>query len=374
MNPLSQIEISKDALTHNFKALKDFFGKGVKMAPCIKANAYGHGLLECAKVLSKAGADFLCINALFEAEALRKAGIKTPLLVLGYTPLEDLGAAVKLKADLTIYNLETLQALKKLKKPVNVHLKVETGIHRQGVYPKDLPAILKFLKGAKTIKLQGVSMHFANVEDAYNLEFAQIQLREFLSALKIIEDAGFKPPFIHAAASAAAMLMPEARFNMVRPGIATYGLWPSQRTKDSLMERGQSLVLKPVLTWRTQVAQIKDVKAGAKIGYGCTYEMPQDGRIAIVPVGYYDGYVRLLGGKADVLIHGRRAAVLGRVCMNIIMVNITEIPNTELEDDVILLGRMGSEMVSADELASKSGTINYEVTTRLNERIPRVLV
>ncbi len=371
---LTWIEISKEALSSNVKTFRGLVGKNVKLAVAVKANAYGHGLVQTSEVLLKAGTDFLCINALYEAETLRMAGIKAPLLIIGYTPLSDLKKAVELKCDLTVYNLETIRELGKIGKPVNLHLKIETGNHRQGVKPDELPKVLAEFKKHKNLKMAGLSTHFANLEDRINHKYALYQLRQFKKAYRILEENGHAPHYRHSANTAAAILLPEAHFNFVRVGIGAYGLWPSEKTLLAAEHAGINIKLTPALTWKTVVAQVKDVDKGALIGYGCTYEMPKNGRIAVLPIGYYDGYVRLLSSKGHVLIHGKRAPVIGRVCMNMVMVDITHIPNVKLEDEVVLIGKQGKKRVSAEEMAENSQTINYEVTTRINEMISRHLV
>lgn len=374
MKPLNSVEISRSALAHNVGEFRRIVGPDVKLAPAVKANAYGHGLLECAHVFAEAGADYLCVNAAFEAEKLRGAGLKIPILIIGYTPLHDLKTAVELGAELLVYNLETLEALVKLGKTVSVHLKIETGNHRQGVTRSELPSFIEFFKRHPHIQLKGLSTHFANIEDTEHQEYAREQLAEFNAAIRDLENAGLNPPLRHCSNTAATIVLPEARFNMVRTGIGNYGLWPSDETERSAKMAGIRLEFKPALTWKTTVAQIKEVKQGAKIGYGCTYEMPRDGRIAIIPVGYYDGYVRALSNKGAVLIRGQRAPVIGRVCMNIIMVDVSHLTDIDLEDEVVLIGSQGSETITAEDVAEWSNTINYEVTTRINEAIPRALI
>ena len=369
---LTWVEISKQALSSNIKTFRRLVGKDVRLAPAVKANAYGHGLVETSKTFLEAGADFLCINALYEAEELRKAGIKAPILVIGYTALSDLERAVDLDCDLTVYNLETIRALGKLKKAVNLHLKVETGNHRQGVRMEDVPAVLKEFEKHPNLRMAGISTHFANIEDRVNHKYALYQLKGFKKAIRMLEEAGHAPHYRHCANSAAAIVLPEAHFNFVRLGIGAYGLWPSDKTLRAAQHAGIDISLSPALTWKAVVAQVKEIEKGALVGYGCTYEMARKGRIAVLPVGYYDGYVRLLSNKGHVLIRGKKAPVIGRVCMNMIMVDVTQIPEVKLEDEVVLLGEQGKENISAEDMAALSGTINYEVTTRINERIPRM--
>lgn len=371
---LTWVEISKEALTNNVRTFRRLVGNDVKLAPAVKANAYGHGLVETSKAFLEAGANYLCVNALYEAEALRKAGIKAPLLIIGYVALSDLKRALELNCDLTVYNLETIQVLGKLRAPANIHLKIETGNHRQGVKPEDLPVILDEFKKHPHLKMAGLSTHFANLEDRISHSYALYQLKEFKKAYRLLEEHGHAPHFRHTANTAAAILLPEAHFNFVRIGIGAYGLWPSDKTLKAAAHAGINVHLTPALTWKTVVVQVKEVDKGALVGYGCTYEMPKNGRIAVLPVGYYDGFVRLLSNKGFVLIHGKRAPVIGRVCMNMIMVNVSHIPDVKLEDEAVLIGKQGKEEISAEEMGELSQTINYEVTTRINERIPRKLI
>ncbi len=371
---LSWIEISKKALIHNLESFRKLVGSNVVLAPTIKANAYGHGLVECGTVFAEHGAEYLCVNALYEAETLRKAGIKTPILILGYTPLSDLGEIVQLKAETVVYNLETLRALATLDKPVGVHLKIETGNHRQGIDPERLSEFVSLLKKHPRLELKGVSTHFANLEDRTDTHYAHFQLKKFEEAIRLLELQGMAPHYRHCAATAGIVALPEAHFNFVRLGIGSYGLWPSTSTEAAAAKAALGVRLEPALTWKTIVAQVKPVKKGALIGYGCTHEMQHDGTIAVLPVGYYDGFVRSLGNKGFVLIRGKRAPVVGRVCMNMIMVDVSHIPDIKLEDEVILIGAQGGERITAEEMGELSGTIHYEVTTRINERIPRILI
>jgi len=370
---LSWVEISKSALAHNIKSFRKLIGKDKVLGVAVKANAYGHGLLECARIFLKAGADYLCVNAVFEAEELRKAGVKSPILIMGYTPLSDLKKVVQLKCDLVVYNEETIKALGKLGRKADVHLKIETGNHRQGIRLEDLPKISADLNRYKNINVAGISTHFANLEDRINHQYALYQLKEFKKAIRLIEEDGHAPHYRHTASTAATILLPEAHFNFVRVGIGAYGLWPSEKTKKAAKRAGLDIRLKPALTWKSIVAQIKEVKKGSLVGYGCTYEMPRNGRIAVIPVGYYDGYVRALSSRGQVLINGKKAPVIGRVCMNMIMVDVTDISDVKLEDEVVLIGRQGKEQITAEDIGEWSGTINYEVTTRIGERIPRLI-
>lgn len=370
---LTWVEISKSALIHNLQEYRKLVGSNVVLAPAIKANAYGHGLVECGIILAEHGANYLCVNALYEAEALRKAGIQIPILIIGYTPLSDLEDIVRLKAETIVYNLETLHGLAKLDRPVGIHLKIETGNHRQGIEIEHLPEFVALLKRHPKLELKGVSTHFANLEDRLNQHYSRFQLKKFEEAIHALERQGMAPHYRHCAATAGIVAFPEAHFNFVRLGIGSYGLWPSHKTLVAAERLNLRMELQHALTWKTIIAQVKEVKKGAFIGYGCTHEMKQDGKIAVLPIGYYDGFVRALGNKGFVLIRGQRAPVIGRVCMNMIMVDVSRIPHAKLEDEVVLIGAQGKERITAEEVGELSGTIHYEVTTRINERIPRII-
>lgn len=371
---LNWVEISKAALAHNAQVFRKQLGSNVIFAAAVKGNAYGHGMIECVKVFLENGADFLCVNALFEAQKLRKAGIQAPILIIGYVPLADLHTAVALGFHLVVYNSETIEYLARLKQVSKIHLKIETGNHRQGIELNDLQKMLTLIKKYPQVQIVGASTHFANIEDRLNHDYALEQLRLFGQALEMIEKSGIELSYKHCANSAATLIFPESHFNFARPGVGLYGFWPSEKTRLSAERQGLNIELKPALTWKTRIIQIKDVKKGALISYGCTYEMPHKGRIAVLPTGYYDGYPRLLGNKARVLINGQYAPVVGRICMNMFMVDVTDIDGVKLEQEVVLLGKQGKNQVSAEELADWSQTINYEVTTRINERIPRIFI
>ncbi len=223
--------------------------------------------------------------------------------------------------------------------------------------------------------LEGLSSHFANIEDTTDDYYPKFQLENFRQAIDWFKQRDINVPLRHMSCSAASILFPETHFELARVGIGLYGLWPSKETMVSCRLRGQeALRLKPVLSWRARVAQVKNVARGAYVGYGCTYRTTRPTRLAVIPVGYYDGYDRSLSNAAYVLIRGKRAPVRGRVCMNFFMVYITDIPGVKLEDQVTLIGKDGRDKITADQLATLAGTINYEIVSRINPSIPRVVV
>ena len=319
------------------------------------------------------------MNSLEEALIIKKNGVSLPILILGYVALVDLPEAVENEFRLTVYNKETIERLReitsKIKKKAYLHIKVETGTHRQGINKEELISFIKFIKKYPYLSIEGLSTHFANIEDTTDHSYAQKQLDIFNSCIELLKREGISIPVKHTACTAATILFPETYFDMVRVGIGIYGLWPSKETYLSCLLRSRQLVsLKPILTWKTRIAQIKNVPEGAFIGYGCTYKTTRPTKLAVLPIGYYDGYDRKLSNFSYVLIRGKRAPVRGRIAMNMITVDITDIPGVKLEDEVVLLGEQGNEIISAEHLASLCGTINYEIVTRINPLIPRIVI
>lgn len=372
------VEINKNKLLHNLEQFRNLVGEKVKIMGVVKANAYGHGLVEVAGVLSEK-VDWFGVDSLAEALKLRETGLKKPILVLGYTELVDLREAVKNNISLTVYNKETIEKLGKI--PIHnpnlnpkIHIKIETGTWRQGIGESEILDFVKIIKNYPSIEIEGLSTHFANIEDTTDSSYAMQQLATFSRLASTLEKSSIKIPLKHIACSAATILFPETRLDMVRLGISMYGLWSSKETKAVAKNKNVDLNLKPTMTWKTIVAQVKNVAAGTPIGYGLTERVSRDSKIAILPIGYWDGYDRKLSSVGNVLIHGKRCKVLGRVCMNMIIVDVTDLEKIELEDEVVLLGRQGREEIIADDLAEKIGTINYEVVTRINPLIPRVIV
>lgn len=369
------VEVNKKALKNNIGQFQGLISNKVKLMAVVKADAYGHRLVEVAKVVVESGVPWLGVDSVDEAVQLRESGIDAPILILGYTLLSRLEDVVKYDLRQVVYNKETIEKFGSLalKNKVKVHLKVETGTSRQGLEKDELLELAKFIKKHPQIEIEGAYTHYANIEDTTDHSYAQQQLERFKQAVELLEKNNIKIPIKHTACSAAVILFPETYFDMVRLGISMYGLWPSKETFVSAQEKKREIKLESALTWKTKVAQVKKIKAGTPISYGLTERASQDSKIAVLPVGYWDGYDRKLSGVANVLIRGKRCKVLGRVCMNMIMADVSHIPDVKLEDEVVLLGKQGSEEITTDELAQKIGTINYEVVTRINPLIPRII-
>lgn len=370
------IEISKAALLHNLAQLSAFVAP-VPIMSIIKSNAYGHDLIQTAKLIAPRVAWF-GVDSLDEALTLRAVGIKKPILVLDYILPSRLLEAINKDISFTIYNKETLEVLKRLKTklPAKVHIEIETGLSRQGVFPEHIGAYANTLKrlGSRVI-IEGASMHFANVEDTQNLDYAHLQLTRFRQGLDILATHGIKPRMLHTAASAAALLLPEARFDIVRIGIMQFGLWPSNSTKLTLeKEYKTSLNLIPALELKTVVAQVKTIQKGEPVSYGLTERVTKNTRLAVLPVGYFDGIDRKLSSRGHVLIRGKRCKILGRVCMNMCMVDASRVSPLKPNEIVTIIGRDMHQTVTADELAQDGETIHYEFVTRLHPSIPRFFI
>ncbi len=373
------IEISKSALVHNLRVFRELVGSNVKIACIVKANAYGHGLKEIVLILNNTETDWFGVDSLEEALEIRTLKINKPILILGYTPLLKLGEAVENEISLTVYNKESLQKILSLKmeKKAKIHLKVETGLNRQGQKADEILDLAKLIiKNKDFFELEGLSTHFANIEDTLDSSFAFEQLRVFKETIRLLKKNKINPPIKHCAASAAAFLYPETHFNMIRVGISLYGLWPSKETQIALLSKKakRKLSLKPVLTWKSVLAQVKTVDQGESVGYGRTWFASRKSVIGIVPVGYYDGYDRKLSNNSRILINGQSAPVVGRVAMNMIMVDLTNLKKIKTETEVVLIGKNAENEISVDEFARRIGTINYEVVSRINPFLPRVVV
>ncbi len=375
MSSLVWVEIDGKAFEHNLKEMRKGSAPGTAACAVVKSNAYGHGVGLVAPLLTSA--EWLGVNSLEEGLELRSLGVTRRILLLGHVPLAELEAALAADLALTVYNRETIEklnAIRSVPREARVHVKVDTGTSRQGVLPEDLPDFTRLVKGARNVVLEGLSTHFANIEDTLNHDYAKLQIQRFESALQCVEGIAGKIPVVHAACTAAALLFPSTHFTMLRTGIGLYGLWPSRETFLSMREKGASVDFHPALTWKTKIVQIKTLPEGTYVGYGCSYKTTRKTLLGVLPVGYADGYDRALGNRAHVLVRGRRAAVIGRICMNLCMVDLTDVPGVKLEDEVVLLGSSGDERISAETMGEWAGTINYEIVTRISPLLPRKVV
>jgi alanine racemase len=373
--PLSYVELSKKNLIYNIKQFKSLAKKGTKFAVAVKGNAYGHGQNEVAKILEPY-VDYFIVNSVNELELLRKVS-KKKTFVLGYVQKNDLSRAIKLGCILSVFSIEQMLTLSAIAKNVNkvqeVHVPIDAYLGREGFLEKELPKVFTELKKCKNIKLTGIYAHFANIEDTNNFSHAEKQIKKYDGAIELAKKFGYKNLQTHISATSGLLVFEKDKgFNsLIRLGIGVYGMWPSEHIKYLYKNK---IELKPVLSWKTKIAQIKTLPAGSTIGYGLTYMTYVPTKIAIIPQGYADGLDRGLSNKGEVLIKGTRCKILGRVAMNMFVVNVSHLKNVKAEDEVVLLGKQGSQEISTEEIAEKIDTINYEITTRISSLLPRIVV
>lgn len=372
-NPIrpTRAEIDLTALRANLHAVRSL-GPKAEVLAVVKANAYGHGAVEVAHALEGEAVRFLGVALVEEGLELRNSGIKAPILVLGgsyeggYQVMVDHGLIPTVFREDHLAKLAA--AAKKRGVKVKAHLKVDTGMGRIGVLPGELDAFLEAAKRHPEVELDGLLSHFANA-DLANQEITREQVKRFKAAHAAMKAHGHQPSFRHLSNSAGVLELPEVRdgleLNLVRPGLLLYGVPPASWLKDRAK-------LTPVLAWKTGVTHVKTVPAGTPISYGGTFVTKRQSVIATLPIGYADGYDRAYSNRGHVLIRGKRAPIAGRVCMDMCMADVTDIPGVEVGDEVVLLGQQGSERIPVEELAQLSDTIPYEVLCGVGARVPRL--
>ncbi|HOG45392.1 MAG TPA: alanine racemase [Anaerolineae bacterium] len=362
------VEIDLEAIAHNVRLVRRLVGERVALMAILKADGYGHGAIKTARTALNNGATYLGVACLSEALALRQVGIEAPILVLGYTPPWQARETVASQVDAAVFSIETAEALSRaaveLGRPARVHVKVDTGMGRLGLLPEETLPFMLALAGLPGLEVQGLFTHFA-MADCADRTHCNEQWRRFSALLAELEQRGLRPPLVHAANSAATLTMPEAHCDMVRVGVALYGLNPSA---DVPCPAG----FRQALTFKTQIAQVKTLPAGSCVSYCCAYHTPRDSRVAVIPVGYADGFRRAPQHWGHVLVRGQRAPIVGRVCMDQTMIDVTDIPGVRYGDEVVLIGTQGRERITVDEVAAQLGTINYEVVSEILARVPRV--
>ena len=369
----TRAEINLDNLKHNLKEIRRVADSQAAICAVVKADGYGHGALEVAQTALDCGVSYLAVAFLDEALQLRKEGIKAPILILGFTPEEQFDKIVEHDITQTVYKVSSAQKLsleaKKQGKKAKIHIKLDTGMSRIGFQaePSSIDEIKKIFS-MENLEVEGMFTHFSKADEK-DKTFTEEQFKKYMAVAETLEKDGFKIPIKHVANSAAIMELPHTHLDMVRPGIILYGLYPSDEVDKSRID------LKPVMSLKTRVSHVKILGAGRAISYGGTFITKRQSIIATLPVGYADGYSRLLSSRASVMIKGQRAPVVGRVCMDQCMVDVTDIQGAvEPGEDVLLFGGSGDPTVSTDEIARIIGTINYEVVCGVSRRVPRVYI
>jgi len=367
-------EVSLAALGRNFHAVQEHVGTGVTICAVVKADGYGHGAVECALALEAEGAPWLGVTDAAEGRALRSAGIWTRILLMTGIWRGEEDGIVSHNLTPTIWETWHIERLEKAakKQQVNlpVHLKVDTGMNRLGAKVEALPKLCEKLAACQNLHLEGVSTHFASAE-VLDAKDAPRQIKLFEEALTVLAAHGLHPPLVHMGNSAAVSARPETWKTMVRPGILLYG-YSLPILRGGEIVDGSSLQLTPVLTWKTRVLTVKDVPAGEAVGYMGSYSTRKSTRIAVLPVGYADGYPRLLSDRARVIVRGDYAPVVGRVSMDLTMVDVGHIPGIAVGDEVILIGGQNGKSVDAVELARLCESVPYEILCGISQRVPRV--
>jgi alanine racemase len=366
------VEIDRSAVEANYRAFRKYIGPRVQLYPVVKSNAYGHGLVLYSKILDKLGVDGLCVDSIVEALRLREEGIKKPILVLGPTLPALIQKAKAKNITLSVASDEMLRAMQRVKNPPKFHVKIDTGMHRQGFYSRNASQVFRTIKNSPALRknLTGIFTHFASAKDINYQTYTERQLSEFLGACNEAKSAGFTNLMRHCAATGGTLVNKKYHMDAVRIGIGIYGLWPSKELEMQV----DNIKLQPVLSWRTVVAEIKELERGDYIGYDLAERVTRRTKVAVLPIGYWHGFPRALSvGAGSALVCGRRARVLGRVSMDLTTIDVTGI-SLKVGDVVTLIGREGKEMLSASEVAGHAGTVHYEFLTRLNPRMERIVV
>lgn len=368
---LTWTEVNLDAIAQNVKNIKKLIGEKKELMAVVKGNAYGHDILEVSPVVLENGATRLAVARLEEGIILRKAGITVPILVLGLTLKQQAGFLVSYDITPAVCEFEMIEKLSEsavqMNKMTKIHLKVDTGMGRIGIFPYDVLRFIKRIKALKNVEIEGIFTHFsvANEKDKF---YTEEQFRKFIEILTILEKEGIKIPIKHVGNSATLLDLPHMWLDMVRSGIAIYGLYPSKEVK-------KTINLIPAQQFKTKIVFIKELPLGESISYGRTYITKRRMKVASLPVGYADGYNRLLSNQGEVLVRGQRVPIIGRVCMDQCMIDVTNLTQVEIGDEVVLWGRQVEEMITVEEIAQKIRTINYEIVHMPDKkRVPKLFI
>jgi len=373
--PLSYIEISKNNLIHNIKQFKSLLKNNTKIVAVVKANAYGHGDQEVVKITNPY-VDYFQIDDIEELEKIQK-NTKNPIFIFGYLNNDGIKKAIESKAIISVFDFIHLLKINKiagnLKTKAKVHVAIDSYLGREGIMPNQIENFIFEIKKMKNIEVDGVYSHFANIEDTMNFSHANKQIEIYNKCVEIFKSNGFPNIKTHISATSGILVYEKENNlnNIVRLGIGLYGIWPSEHLK---FLNKKKIILKPVLRWVTHIAQIKIIPSNHSIGYGLTYITNKSTKIAVIPQGYADGLPRSLSNNGEVLIKNKKAKILGRVAMNMIVVDISHIKDVSLEDEVVILGKQGKNEITAEEIAKRSESINYEVVARISGLLPRIVV
>jgi alanine racemase len=367
------IEVDRAAIKKNVSQFRKLIARNTKLMSVVKSNAYGHGLVDFAKEAVDSGVDWLGVDSAVEGLSLRKEGITIPILILGYTIAGRIESVISSGLSITVSHVQAIRDVavmaKRMGVKARVHIKVDTGMHRQGFLLVDMKrAIAELKKQNSYLEVEGIYTHFAVAKDPTSRVYTEKQTKEFDKWVVTLRSAGFTP-IVHASASGGTILFDHTHYDMVRVGIGLYGLYPSGKIREKLSKK---ITLIPVLTWKGIVSETKTLPKGASIGYDLTETLKRTSRVAVCPVGYWHGYPRSLSGKGVISVRGKKVRVLGRISMDMIVIDVTDVRGVKIGDEVILLGGKGKGHIDTDEVAKLAGTTSYELVTRLNPRMKHV--
>ena len=364
-------EIDLDALAGNLRVIRAEVGRAISVMAAVKANAYGHGAVPCARRLEAEGVDWFGVAMPEEGIELRQAGIGKPILCLGGFWAGQEGACLQQRLTPVVYRLDMIEALDRAARAAgviaDVHVKIDTGMGRLGVRSDDVRQFCDSLSRFQCLRVDGLMTHLAAADDPAQEDFTEDQLKQFQQAINLFRERGFAPTYVHAANSAAAFAYPQARGNIVRPGGTLYGF-----RRDVLPPEIQAPQLRPVMSLRSRIMLLKNVGKGEKLGYGCTFQTTRPSVIATVPIGYDDGYRRAFSNRGRATVRGTFAPVVGRVSMDLTLIDVTDVPGVSLHDQVTFLGSDGALSITAEDLAELAATISYEITCGISSRVPRI--
>jgi alanine racemase len=364
-------EINLDNLIHNLRVTRAALGDGVAIMPALKADAYGHGAVECARSLERAGAEWFGVALPEEGLEVRDAGIATPILCLGGFWEGQEQSLIAARLTPVVFRLDLLERLDRAARSVGAcvdyHLKVDTGMGRLGVPFSELDTFLQGAERFENVRLDGLMTHLASADS--DSAFTEKQIAAFEKAVEMVRARGHRPTWIHEANSAGAHAYPQSRGNLVRLGGVLYGLWRDVTNKSVV-----PLDWRPVMSLSTRITFLKTVPQGSPLGYGGTFVTKRESRIATLPIGYEDGLRRALSSRGRVIVRGQLAPIVGRVSMDLTLVDVTDIPEATVGDDIMIIGTQAGSQITAEDLAAHIGTISYEVTCGISERVPRIYI
>ena len=371
------VEINTKAIASNIKTFRSILKSSTSLFAVVKSNAYGHGLRTFSKEANRLGVDGFCVDSVLEGKALREEHIKKPILVLGPTLPGLFGKAREEKITISVSNWDALKTFSDKKTGGSYHLKLDTGMHRQGFCPEDFPELVQFVLSRPSLRrgLSGLFTHFASAKDVSYPSYTLRQIKIFEGARELFRKRGLKNLIAHAAATGGTILYPRAHYDAVRIGIGLYGHWPSREAEIQHAEiLGRIVALKPVLSWRARISEVKALRSGDYVGYDLSEGIRRGVQAVIIPVGYWHGFPRALSSKGTVIVGGKRGKILGRVSMDMIIAGFKLRSRVRVGDRVTLIGTDHGDTISAEEFAEQADSIHYEVLTRLNPLMERIVI